>query len=397
MNRKLRFTPVIAAALAVAIVFSALILGEVSQPPDAQAQSAPGRPTNLTVTRANGAVTATWGAPWHSPDSVTKYHVAYSSDNKQSWSAASDSHTSNSITITGADNSKTYIVAVRSGNDHGWSSWVNSAPAGPYTPQPPSKPTNLTLTRADGTVTASWDAPSGATKYHVTYSSNNKQSWSAAAAEHPTNSITITGADNDKSYVVAVRAGNVHGWSGWRNSPSIGAYQPVSVSNLNNTTHQYCPVTGDTKCVIGFTTGSETNGYTLTEVTSKFTTTNDPNDKLGDIVVTLHPATRHPISPALATLSGSNPNPDTLTEYTYVCSGAGCALSPDTTYFIQFTATAGVNGKERYWMRTTNSNDRVLVPSGNGWSLEEYLWLHSDGKWRHYLDVGYLKVSAVKK
>ena len=66
----------------------------------------------------------------------------------------------------------------------------------------PGTPSSVTLTRADGTVTASWDAPGGATKYHVTYSSDGMQSWTAAAGpadNHSANSITITGADNAKS------------------------------------------------------------------------------------------------------------------------------------------------------------------------------------------------------
>ena len=90
----------------------------------------------------------------------------------------------------------------------------------------PGAVNNLTLTRGDGTVTATWDAPGGATKYHVTYTDNGAQSWSLAALEHTTNSITISNADNSKTYVVGVRAGNQHGWSGWRNSPSAGPYTP---------------------------------------------------------------------------------------------------------------------------------------------------------------------------
>ena len=85
----------------------------------------------------------------------------------------------------------------------------------------PATPSSVSLTRADGTVTASWDTPGGATKYHVTYSSDGMQSWTAAAGpadNYSANSITITGADNAKSYVVGVRAGNDGGWSGWTNS-----------------------------------------------------------------------------------------------------------------------------------------------------------------------------------
>ena len=193
--------------------------------PGAEAQSAPGAVTNLTLTRADGTVTANWDAP----AGATKYHVTYSSDNRQSWNLAALEHTTNSITFN-ADNSKTYVVGARAGNDNGqWSGWVNSAPAGPYTPQPPAAPASVTLTRADGTVTASWDAVNGATKYHVTYSTNNKQSWSAPpCGANCGNNVTITGADNGKTYIVGARAGNSAGWSGWRNSSPAGPFVPNS-------------------------------------------------------------------------------------------------------------------------------------------------------------------------
>ena len=113
----------------------------------------------------------------------------------------------------GADNASTYVVGVRAGNDHGWSGWTNSPAAGPYTPPTPTPtptptpapdaPASVTVTRGDGTVAASWDAPSGATKYHVTYSSDHKASWKAASDNHSGSSITISGADNAKTYYVA--------------------------------------------------------------------------------------------------------------------------------------------------------------------------------------------------
>ena len=86
--------------------------------------------------------------------------------------------------------------------------------------------TNIVLTRGDRTITATWDAVSGATKYHVTYTSNGGGSWSLAASEHAANSITISGADNSKTYIVGVRAGNDDGWGGWRNSHASGPYTP---------------------------------------------------------------------------------------------------------------------------------------------------------------------------
>ncbi len=90
----------------------------------------------------------------------------------------------------------------------------------------PGAVSSVAVTRGDGTATAKWDAPAGATKYHVTYSSDDGASWSLAALEHTSTSITIS-VDNAKSYIVGVRAGNEHGWSNtWVNSPPSGPYTP---------------------------------------------------------------------------------------------------------------------------------------------------------------------------
>ena len=191
------------------------------------AQSPPSTPASVTVTRTDGALTATWPAG----SGATKYHVTYSTDGGGSWHAPVDDHTNvptNTLTF-GADNAKTYIVGVRAGNDDGWSGWRDSPAAGPYTPpnaNPPGPVASVSLTRADGTVTATWSAPSGATKYHVTYTTDNGTSWSLAALSHTTTSLTINAADNAKTYIVGVRAGNDEGWSGWVNSPASGPYTP---------------------------------------------------------------------------------------------------------------------------------------------------------------------------
>ena len=70
-------------------------------------------------------------------------------------------------------------------------------------------------------MTASWSAPNGATKYHVTYSDDGGSSWHAPVDNHTNvtaTSVTISNADSTKTYIVGVRAGNDAGWSGWVNS-----------------------------------------------------------------------------------------------------------------------------------------------------------------------------------
>ena len=190
----------------------------------AQAQAPPATPDAVTLTRADGTVTADWPAV----SGATRYHVAYSTDGGASWHAPVDDSANvptNRLTFS-ADNGKTYVVGVRAGNDDGWGDWTNSAPAGPYQQQPPAAVGSVNVTRTDGTVSANWNASDGAERYHVTYTTDNGASWSLAALEHQETSIAINNADNGKTYVVGVRAGNDDGWSGWRNSAAAGPYVP---------------------------------------------------------------------------------------------------------------------------------------------------------------------------
>ena len=217
--------------LLLALILAALALSS-EYARDAAANSPPGNVGDITLTRADGEVTASWDAV----SGATKYHVTYTDNGGSSWHAPVDDHTNvtaTSVTFD-ADNAKSYIVGVRAGNANGqWSGWRNSPEAGPYTPpgSPPSNPpgavASVTLTRSDGEVTASWDAVSGATKYHATYTDDGKN-WYAPIDDHrniATTSVTF-GADNSKTYRVGVRAGNSVGWSGWRDSPSAGPYDP---------------------------------------------------------------------------------------------------------------------------------------------------------------------------
>ena len=101
---------------------------------------------------------------------------------------------------------------------------------------PPATPSSVSITRADGSLTASWPAVANATTYHVTYSSNHKQSWQLAALDHPATSGTVSitfNADNTKTYVVGVRAKNSHGGSGWRNSPLAAVQVPAPPASVS--------------------------------------------------------------------------------------------------------------------------------------------------------------------
>ena len=202
----------------------------ISSPPPALAQSnAPATPSSVTLTRADGTVTASWDAV----SGATKYHVTYSSDNRQSWSGAScgNNCTETSITISNADNSKSYIVGVRVGNDDGWSCWTNSPAAGPYTPpapdptptptptpEPPGAPTGLTATAGDGSATMEWNDPGDASitgyRYQVQEDGGD---WGGqtpiAGSGAGTTSHEVTGLVNGSEYQFKLQALNAGGAS----------------------------------------------------------------------------------------------------------------------------------------------------------------------------------------
>ena len=166
---------------------------------------APSAPSGVTVTRADGTLTVSG----YAVSGATKYHITYSSDNMQSWTAASDNHAENSITISGADNAKTYYVGVRAGNAGGWSGWTNSAAAGP----PPAAPSNLSVTPGTGYLDIAWDAVSDATGYDIRAKVNNSGSWTSVAT-----GVTTTSYRYTTSAVVnklAVRATNGNGNGAW--------------------------------------------------------------------------------------------------------------------------------------------------------------------------------------
>ena len=155
--------------------------------------------------------------------------MTYTSDGGASWSLAALNHPDASIAIMGVQNDATYIVGVRARNAGGDSGWRNSEAAGPFTPPtttPPSTPSQVKVARSDGSLTASWPAVKGATSYHVTYTSDDGASWNLAALNHPDASITINDVQNDATYIVAVRARNSAGDSGWRNSEAAGPFVP---------------------------------------------------------------------------------------------------------------------------------------------------------------------------
>ena len=133
----------------------------------------------------------------------------------------------------------------------------------------PGAVASVSVSRSDGSVTAGWPAVDGATKYHVTYTTDGGASWRAPVDDNtnvPTNSLTFSG-DNTKTYTVGVRAGNSAGWGGWTNSAPSAPYTPPLVFSEAVADHSWIKGTAIDRVTLPTASRAKPKGevaYTLT-------------------------------------------------------------------------------------------------------------------------------------
>ena len=78
-------------------------------------------------------------------------------------------------------------------------------------------------------------------------------------------------------------------------------------------------------------------------------------------------------------------------QQTYTCSGAGCALAKDTSYFIVMTApTSPTNTLFR--RAETASDVETVAPTGNGWAIADSG--RTGAEWVSTTATGLMKVTA---
>ena len=169
----------------------------------------------------------------------------------------------------------------------------------------------------------------------------------------------------------------------------------VSVSNLDEQFGSNCllGVSGTEKCATGFTTGSAANGYTLHSITASFfATLGSPSN----FAVALHGRSGNgPASTAISNSTLSGDTPTSAGDYTYTCSGAGCDLSRNETYYFVLSAS-GSAGNVFYWIYTA-SYDESTTPGGNGWLIANERYTGSDLSGQSSSHVGQFKVAATVK
>ncbi len=357
----------------------------------------PDAPARINATGSDESVTLRWSRP---NGDVTGYQYqvrrAPPAPGWSRWQAmpGSGGHTT-AYTINKLENGTEYRFKLRAMNDTAAgpsaptsAPWYVSATPNPdieppppqEPPSAPASPASVTATRVNGNIVASWHHSKGATGYDVRYSTDNGVSWKWAAWHWNTSVITMKGASGDKSYIVGVRARNLVGASAWANSNTVEALPDpnlVSVSNLDEAQPGWQLVGQDwiwnNSIASGFTTGSNTGGYTLKSVTVRIISV------IGS--PTGYTAAIHAVSggspAATATYTLTGDAPTGAGDYTYACSG-GCSLEDGTKYFLVVSGTGDSSGRNVYEHRTTESNAETNVPSNAGWSIDNVLQKKTD-------------------
>ena len=218
-------------------------LGQViSQVPEAAA-TVPGKPTSISGSTGNSAVTLTWLAPSNNGGRVLlNYIIEYSLDGGDSWTkyerAASIDTTAS---LTGLQNGSSYIFRISAVNTVG--TGAPSISSAQITPSSnfPSEPRNFTITRSSLSATLKWVVPifgASFTGYVIEYSTDNASTWST----YPSPTIeddpdvtdgkktTLSGIQDAPRYLFRIKAQNSYGYGPYAQEESIGSdpYEPPS-------------------------------------------------------------------------------------------------------------------------------------------------------------------------
>ena len=191
---------------------------------------------------------------------------------------------------------------------------------------------------------------------------------------------TITGLESDTGYTITAygngQCGGAEIASATAQTQANLSQDQVSVSNLGqpNPDDVVCQIANpgsitNAQCAVAFTTGSRLGGYILANVSGAFRA---KGGSPGAFVAAIHEAdATNPNHPGTLKVTLSGGNPDSLATHTYTCSGAACALDPDTTYFIVMSSPASSGTFRSYALYMTTSGAEVNTPTGSGWSIAD--------------------------
>ena len=189
---------------------------------------APAKFTNVTATRASGAISVTIHRPartW-----ITSYEVQCRANSSASWAACpgspftadlDDSYNDQETLSITAPNATAYQIRARATNGAGTTPWSDTIDAPAISS--PAQVSTITAIRGDGAITVSWAEPSGGwLTYDIECSTDSGTTWTAtctrgtSSVADGTYTETLTGIANDSAYTIRARAKNSLGTGSWR-------------------------------------------------------------------------------------------------------------------------------------------------------------------------------------
>ena len=337
---------------------------------------------------ANGDISVSWNAATR----AESYNVNFTSDNGKSWQRMVSGLTATTYTFNKDPATLPYnpnfVAAVQSRKGDMTSQWRNASII------PDSRLTVDDATVSTATLTLT--NYSGAWWYKRVAPSGDDTCNNVAAG---TSTATLSSLNADTSYTYT--AYDASGCESGDEIDSVTFITQLTVSNLDGDGSSNNIITSAKRWSAEFTTGSNPRGYTLQSVTTPLA---HASQTTGTLAWAIHTSTKNsdnkdvPSDTVQATLtSGGTPTGSSYTNYTHTCSGSGCTLLPNTTYFL----IASVDGGVYYWKYEYPIKNPTLQPSDNGWTIG--LGWYSDksndtwGVWKTWgTDVGKFKVAATR-
>ena len=159
---------------------------------------------------------------------------------------------------------------------------------------------------------------------------------------------------------------------------------PHTVSNLDLTKDGTFNVgnlgfIGNWKWANSFRTGKNTGGYTLNNVVVSLGANDNSPTGLTAKIFTSDSAN----NPGTLVKNLGTVTPGGGSNQTWTCSGSGCDLSADTTYYLVLEGTGGSNNHYT-WNRSNNTtagNGQTNTPANAGWQIGDTARRNSTGSW----------------
>ena len=284
---------------------------------------APPKPSSFTATAGDRQVTLSASIDTDNGSAITRWQYQRKEGSDGSYGnwkdiASSNAKTSISTVVTGLDNGTAYRFKIRAENGAGRGGESESGTVTPSTT--PARPTGLTATAGNGTVTLSWTAGSdgGSAITGWKYIKHSNNAWDSGWTEVPnsgagTTSYRVPNLTNGTAYKFKVRAVNAKGDGA--DSPESDAVTPVP----GDTTRPTVAITGvpaatNAAFTATFTFSESVTGFVLGDITATGATVSSLSGSGASYTATITPTGNYAVSVAAGVAQDSASNTNTASN-----------------------------------------------------------------------------------